>query len=309
MKSIYLLFGDERFLIRQELGRILNGADPETLQSPSGRELAENVFTPSLFSPTRSFVVHDFDFREGDDNLADSLSNLPQGITLIFISPQNLDRRTKFFKTIEKKSEIIECRKVPEWEADKLIAFAAAQALSHGKKLSRESAERLIEYVGFDLGMIANEIEKLSVYASGNGEINKDDIEKMVPRTGFDAFTVTEALRKKDARKAYEALERSFIDREDPIELLGLISSQFRNLYKVKLLMKDRAADRYQIARQLKASPYYMGKIMASAGNFSEDELMRAIDALCGTDLRLKRGYDARVELPLLFLELLGEKK
>ena len=311
MKSIYLLFGDERFLIRLELERIKKldpQSETETLEGVSARELAEKIFMPSLFSPRKTLIIHDFDFRDADENLAESFTRLPPGITLVFLSPQNLDKRTKFFKSFKDSAEMIECRKIPEWEVETIIGFLESQAASLGKKISKESAELLIEYAGFDLGTLSSEMEKLSIYSMGRGEIVREDIEKMVPRTGYDAFTVTEALRQKNRKKAFEALEKLFIDREDPIEFLGLISSQFRNLYKVKLLMKNRISDRYQIARQLKASPYYMGKTMAAAGNFKEEELMEAIDTLCLTDLHLKRGYDPKVELSLLLLELLGEK-
>jgi DNA polymerase-3 subunit delta len=208
---------------------------------------------------------------------------------------------------MEKNAEIIECRKVPEWEEEKLVAWIISQANGLGKKISRTCAELLIEFVGFDLGVLSSEIEKLSVYLKDREEIKKEDIEEIVPRTGYDAFTLSSALGEKNRKKSYEALQKLFTDREDPIALFGLISSQFRNLYKAKLLKKQNL-NNFQAAKILKANPYYIGKLMAYSDNFKEDELERSLDLLCQTDLRLKSGFDPMVEFSLLLLELKGEK-
>jgi len=310
MKSIYIISGDERFLIRKEIERIVHNnpqAEAETLDDISPSELAEKIFLPSLFSPQKVFIIHDFDFSECDENLISALINIPPEVVLVFITPRHVDRRTKEFKTLEKTIEIIECKKIPEWEEDKLISWIIAQANAFGKTISRGCAELLIEYVGFELGLLASEIEKLSVYLLDRKEIKTEDIEKIVPRTGYDAFTLSSALGEKNRKKSYEALQKLFMDREDPVELLGLLSSQFRNLYKAKLL-KWRKLNNFQAAKILKANPYYIGKLMAYSDNFKEGELERSVDALCRTDIRLKSGFNPNVELSLLLLELIGEK-
>jgi len=307
MKSINILLGDERFLIRKEIERIKHNnpqAEVETLDDISPSELAEKISLPSLFSPRKIFILHDFDFSGCDGSI---FSSMPPGVELVFVCPQHLDRRTKEFKSMEKNAEIIECRKVPEWEEEKLVAWIISQANGLGKKISRTCAELLIEFVGFDLGVLSSEIEKLSVYLKDREEIKKEDIEEIVPRTGYDAFTLSSALGEKNRKKSYEALQKLFTDREDPIALFGLISSQFRNLYKAKLLKKQNL-NNFQAAKILKANPYYIGKLMAYSDNFKEDELERSLDLLCQTDLRLKSGFDPKVEFSLLLLELKGEK-
>ena len=296
--------------MRREMDRIRQEnpqAEPEILDGISAPELAEKIFIPSLFSQDKIYLIYDFDFSECDGNLVSALLNVPSGIVLVFFAPRHVDRRTKEFKALEKAIEIIECKKIPEWEEDKLISWIIAQANSLQKSISRDCAELLIEYVGRDLGLLASEIEKLSVYISDRKEIKAEEIEKLVPRTGFDAFTLTGALGGRDRKRAYEALQKLFSDKEDPIALLGLVSSQFRNLYKIKLLKKQRL-NNYQAAKVLKINPYYAGRLMADSDNFREDELERSLDELSSTDIRIKSGFDAKIEFPLLLLELIGEK-
>jgi DNA polymerase III delta subunit len=64
----------------------------------------------------------------------------------------------------------------------------------------------------------------------------------------------------------------------------------------------------YQAAKILKINPYYAGRLMADADNFREDELEGSLDQLALTDIRIKSGFDAKIEFPLLLLELIGEK-
>lgn len=119
MKSIYLLYGEERFLIRRELEQIkkLNpGAAVEILSEIPAAELAEKIFLPSLFSPSRILIINDFDFSDEAGALEKALACIPPSLTLVFVYPKNLDGRTRIYKAIEDQACEIECRRIPEWK-------------------------------------------------------------------------------------------------------------------------------------------------------------------------------------------------
>jgi len=310
MKSIYLLYGEERYLIRSEIKRIQKlypSAEIETLEDPSPQELIEKISLPALFAPQRMLILMNFSFAESE-RLSKALADLPPDLVLVFDSPSGTDRRHKSFKIIEELAEVIECRSIPEWQEDKLIEWVIDQARQENKRLSPDAAELLIEFSGRNLGLLAAEIEKLSIYLKDREEIKAEDIRTLTSRTGYDAFTLAEAIREGDSQQAFAALKQLFDDREDMVKLLGLLSSQVRNLYKTKLL-KEQKLNQYQVAQALKTSPYFIGKLYKTAERFSRDELEEDLKQLYQTDLNLKSGFDPKTEMYLLLTELIGEKR
>jgi len=311
MNNLYLLFGEERFLIKRKLAEILNqhpGAEIVTLEEPKTAELIEKITTPSLFNPQRVFMVSNYPLFSGEEEIMTLLTNLPAGVILIFDSPPDLDRRKKIFKIIEEKGEVVECRSIPEWQEEELIAGVAALAGELGKTINRSGAELLIEFTGRNLGLLHSELEKLAVYIKDRQEIKEEDIRLLSPRIGVDAYSLSGALLRRDQKGALASLRHLLNDREDPVGLLGLLAVEFRTLYKTKLL-KKRGLNQYQISQQIKSSPYFISKILGAVDRFGEEELESDLKLLYQTDLRLKSGFDSRVELELLVTELSGAKR
>ncbi|HTY12757.1 MAG TPA: DNA polymerase III subunit delta [Candidatus Omnitrophota bacterium] len=309
MKSIYLLYGEERFLVRQELAGITAkypGAETESLSGPAPLELLEKLFMPSLFSPQKVFVVHDFDFSQDEDGALSQLKGLPAGTALVFVDPQ-FDRRTKAFKGIEDLVEVVECKKLGEWDTDRIVGWIVSRARDHHKEIGRDCAEKLIEFVGFDLGTLDSEIEKIAVYLGERKVIAEEDLERMVPRTGYDIFSLSDALLRKDKKTAFASLSKLFADKEDIFSMMGFLSNQYRTLYKTKLLLKKRMNNKFDIARAAKASPYLVGRLMAVSPAFSEAELENSLNSFHRAARRLKTGADQNIEMYLLLSELLGE--
>jgi DNA polymerase-3 subunit delta len=121
----------------------------------------------------------------------------------------------------------------------------------------------------------------------------------------MDAFGLTQALRRKQTKASFTALQHLLDNKEDPIPLLGLLASQYRMMFRIKLLSK-KGMGQQAMAKKLGASPYYVRKLAEVAANFSEEELKKDLYALLGCDLSLKSGGVASVELPLLISELLN---
>jgi len=284
------------------------GADLVNLEEPETEELIEKIATPSLFNPQRVLVVADYSFSSGEEKLVPLLGNLPPGVILIFDSLIPPDRRRKIFKTIEEKGELIECRSIPEWQEEELIDWVVALAGEFNKIIGRPCVELLIEFTGRNLGLLYSELEKLAVYVKDRKEIKEEEVRLLSPRIGVDAYSLSGALREKDRKSALSSLRHLLNDREDPVGLLGLLAVEFRTLYKTKLL-KKQGFNQYQIAQQLKSSPYFISKILKSVDRFGEGELEEDLKLLYQADLRVKSGFDSRTELELLVTELSGAKK
>ena len=309
MQPLYLFYGEERYLIRREIEELAKKFPAEAvshLDGISAPELLEALSVPSLFDPQRLLILTGFDLREIDETLLRALVHLPPGVTLVLDSPEGLDRRSKIYKTLEKCAVVREHKMLTEWNSGEVVTFCLKTASELNKRLTRASAEKLVELSGLNLGRLHMEIEKLATYIGDREEITEEDIEKLVSRESVDAFKLASALRRRDLPSALRALKKLlWEDREDPHELLGLIGSQLRTLLKMKVLGRK---SQKEMAEEIGGSSYYIQTLSESLDRFSIDELSEGLEQLFKADLNLKTGYDARVEMPLLLYELINVK-
>ena len=310
MKPLYLIFGEERFLVRREIERLkqeFGPAEIEILEGISPETLAEKITLPLLFAPKKILWLKDFKLQESG-SLKFALKNIPANLLVIIDSPPRLDRRTNAFKMISSYAEVIEFKGLPEWEEDTVLEFIQAEAKRLGKKLSSECAELILDSVGRSLGLVASELEKLAVFLGDRQEITEEDVRTLISRSGYDSFTLSDAIGERNNKRALEALKKVIEDKEELVKVLGLISSQLRAIYKAKLLMQ-RGLDRRGVVNALRAGMFLGNKAYDRAGRFSFDELENGVSALFNADLRMKSGFDQGNEMYLLLAELMSEKK
>ena len=125
--TLYLLHGNEQFLIKKEISSILAknpNASVEKDLSLDLKTLVEMASMPSLFSPERIYIVDSPDFSDDISFFINFLEGgIPSGVSIIIKNPESFDRRNKFYKVIEKHAKIIEFKKIPEWDEDKAAQF------------------------------------------------------------------------------------------------------------------------------------------------------------------------------------------
>lgn len=303
---IYLLYGEEQLLIDKKLASILEknkNAGVEKFDAPEPKILIETISIPSLFAPVRVLIITNLDLSGDVENLMDSFANLPPGISLIIKNPIGLDKRSKIYKTIESYGEVHEFKAIPQWEEESIIDFVIKTFADNKKKISRDGAYLLVEGVGRNLALISSEIEKICTYLGQKEEVEPKDLETIIVKSGWDAFSFAENVLNRNSSQAASLLQRLLRDKEDPIGLLGLLSSQFRTLYKIKLL-SAKSPDPGQITRRLKASPFYIKKLLDKAKKFTLGELKRAIEIMYNADLAIKSGQKPENILALLVADL-----
>ncbi len=118
-----------------------------------------------------------------------------------------------------------------------------------------------------------------------------------VPSSNYNVFRLTDALAKKNKKKALEALYIALDNGEKPTELLGLLAWQIRNLLRFKS-NPDKSSD-------LKLHPFVLEKIRESARFFSIDELNAILSKIIDLDLAFKTSdLNEKTALSLLIAEL-----
>ncbi|MFC1496127.1 DNA polymerase III subunit delta [Candidatus Margulisiibacteriota bacterium] len=303
---IYLLLGDEKFLIDEEVKRLkgkYKDLSLERFDEIPQKELAESLNTPALFAPFRLILAYRVDFAADEDVLYKSIEKLDAGNELVLVSPKNLNKRKKIYKLIESIGEVKEFKSFTDWEINQVAAWVVGRVGEAAKKISLAAAQLLVEISGKNLLTLSLEIEKLIAYGGDKITIREADILKLASKKEMHVFSFTDALKEKKIKLALALQEKIVKNKEPVVPLIALLASQFKVLLLVKLLSQQglRGAE---IARRLGASPYYIKKCLNQAAKYSHNQLRAVMFYLYQADLRLKRGEAAKVVLPLVIADI-----
>ena len=249
--------------------------------------------------------------------LAQELKGFPWQNVRLLISASDLDKRRTFFKTLEKLGSV---ETFAAWSLDdKDWAGQAEMATrkeirARKKEISEEALSDLIQAVGPNRQQLTSEIEKLTLYVGDRPNIEASDVKTIVSRNKLArAFALAEALGDRDLPRVLRTLdeelwEMKFDKDKSEIGLLyGLISkvramvmmkeavregwlkpereyfrfkNQFENLPAAKL-----PADKKFNPRAL--HPFVAHKALVQCGNYTSEELVRAMGLLLECNQRL----------------------
>ena len=155
--------------------------------------------------------------------------------------------------------------------------------------ITSDAAAILANYVGNQLRLLANELDKLATFVGDGGTISVDDVRSLSAQVQeARIFDLTDALAQRNQKQALTILHDLLADGEPPIKLISTITTQFRSLLLVKeLSLKGMRAA--QIATTIGIAPFVAEKATRQVGKFTPTQLERAYRQLLATDAALKR--------------------
>jgi len=237
VKPIYILHGDDAFLFgryrREITERVCGDADPQlcvTSFDGGSAELVEvldELRTVPFLAPHRLVVVRDADaFVKSHHGALERFFASPPSSASLMLMVASLDRRTRLAKLAPKIGQVVDCS-VPE--KGNLAEWISKAADKRGKKIARDAAELLAQWVGRDLAALDGEIEKLSLYVGEAERITAEDVSSLATASaGPAAFELTNAITTGDAAWALRALGGMLRTRGDEFRTLGLIAWHLR---------------------------------------------------------------------------------
>ncbi|HOF47078.1 MAG: DNA polymerase III subunit delta [Verrucomicrobia bacterium] len=251
------------------------------------------------------------------NDLAQELKRFPWDNVRLLITAGKVDRRKTFSKTIEKLGAVEYLAGLSaddkDW-ADRAERFVRGELRTRRQEMSDEALGELVSAVGPNLRQLSQEIEKLSLYAAGRPEITVADVHAVVSRNKqARAFALGEALGDRDLPRALRCLdeelwEMQFDRQKTAIGLLyGLISKVrtlllLKEMFRLGLLAPDVDYNRFksQLGRLPSEAmpddkrynpaamhPYVLFKALPQAGQYTAEELVRAMDVLLVSNRRL----------------------
>ena len=183
-----------------------------------------------------------------------------------------------------------------------LSVWIRNEANNYGKIMTDDAVDKLVEMVGANMLQLQMEIEKLSLYLGDEKQITIELVEDLVAKTlEHDAFKMLNAYLNHNNTEAVKIYHDLLRQKEEPIMLVGLLSSNIRTMNNVYYLQK-KGYHPSQIAKQLKIHPYRVKIMLENRNRPNENRILTALKKLSDIDLQLKSVTVNRERLLEMFL-------
>ena len=309
--KLYLFYGEERFLIQlyeQRIKKALLLPEDEmmnldVMQSPQDPlQVQSSIETLPFMAERRVVIIKEsgaFDLKPGKmGELTDLMQDIPQSTTVVWIESK-VDKRSKFYKAVQKYGYVVEFKRLGESE---LLTWIGQELKRKGVQMDRNTASYFLSLTGNDMVRIQMELEKLSSYAKERGVIRKEDVDSIVSITIENSiFKLTDHLGNQQPAAAYRIYRQLLEDNEPVQRIFFMMIRQFRLLYKASLM---QGADRNVVAKELGVPSFAAGNYQNQARRFGEKRLKELLNRLLELDVATKTGeLDAEEAATLVILQ------
>lgn len=309
--SLYLFYGEERFLIQlyeQRIKKALLLPEDEmmnldVLQSPQDPLMVRTSIETLPFMAERRVVIIKesgaFELKAGKlSELSELMQDVPETTTVVWIESK-VDKRSKLFKAVQKAGYVVEFKRLGEGE---LLTWIGQELKRKGIQMDRNTASYFLSLTGNDMVRIQMEMEKLSSYVKERGLITREDVDSIVSVTIENSiFKLTDHLGNQQPAAAYRIYRQLLEDNEPVQRIFFMMIRQFRLLYKASLM---QGADRSAIAKELGVPSFAAGNYQNQSRRFGEKRLKELLNKLLELDVATKTGeLDAEEAATLVILQ------
>ncbi|MGF1581446.1 MAG: DNA polymerase III subunit delta [Gemmataceae bacterium] len=237
VSPLYVVHGDDLFLKRlvlKKLRQLVLGEDDFGFSEHAGDKTSyatvmDELQTIPFFGSQRLVMVRDADpfvskYRKLLEKVVDEL---PEDATLV-LEVKTWSTNTKLAKKVDASCTLVCKAPGPKSLGPWCVERAKTE---HNKQLTANAAKLLVELVGAELGLLDQELEKLSVYVGSRTRINEEDVDKLVGRNQAEnIWLIFQAIGSGRTREALGIIQRLFEQQEEPIRLVGALTFHFRKL-------------------------------------------------------------------------------
>ena len=339
----YIFIGDEAFFRKRCRDAILQHLVPAEVRELSLydmdlsevelREVLDRARTPSLMSPFQVFFVrgiknlygrgkHDEEFAVIEEYFKDP----NPAALLIFVADHisipadarrmDLTDKERYERIRETLGEFVPVLEFARVEENDAVKWAVDTASAEGVKLDTDAARELVDSLGGDMMMVANELEKLVLFVGEKKRITLGDVETLVLAAKQRSFyELTDAISSRDCARALAVLDAilSTGDGEDAaIGHLYMLARTFRQMLVIlERNVRDSRALWQALWQGFRIPPFAAEDVIRQARRYkSRRELTSAIRRVARADLALRSNPPSkRLVLENLVLDLTSEPK
>jgi DNA polymerase III, delta subunit len=221
-----------------------------------------------------------------EKELAEHIATMPDSTVLVVIVDEALESSNTLLKAAEQHGKVIQST-LPKGAV--LEKWITSRVKGTGARMAPDATTLLANFVGNNLRLLANEIDKLALYVGEGGTITVSDIRQLCAQVQeARIFDLTDALAQRNQKQALNILHDLLSDGEPPLKLISTITNQVRSLLLVKELTQ-KGMRTPQIASTLGMAPFIVDKAARQVKNFKPAQLENTYRELLATDAALKR--------------------
>lgn len=309
LRSLYLLYGEELFLLETSLKKIRNlfgeaikGINYINIDETNCHELIADIETPSFGYEKKLIVARNTGLlkKEGkrknaelaklkekiSNYLKENIAIINDSVVLVFVE-EEADSKQELYTTIDKLGTVCKFDYQKPIQIEKRM-----KAICNGYKVQIDDStlRYFIECCGTNMQDLINEIRKLIEYAGEGGKIQKEDVDKLaIKKLESVIFDLTDTLGKKEIAKALQVLKNLIYAKEPIQKILITLYNHFKKLYFVKLSLRYNK----DIISSLNLKPnqtFLVNKYKMQANYFTEKELKGILQDLRDLDYEYKNG-------------------
>lgn len=191
------------------------------------------------------------------------------------------------YKTLEKNSIIVELKELKPFEIKTRLKKICTM---YKVNIQESELDYLLEVAGTNMQDLMNEIRKLIEFAGENGEIKKEDIDKLtIKQVQAIIFDLTDYLGVKETDKALEVLNNLIYNKEPLQKIIITLYNHFRKLYLTKLAIEENK----DLVEALSLKPnqiFLTTKYKKQASYFKTEEIQKILKELIQLDYTSKNG-------------------
>ena len=316
LKQIYLLYGEEAYLVRQYRDRLLTAmlgaGDRMNVNRYEGKgvsepEIIDMAETLPFFSERRVIILENTELcRSGGEKLSEYLKNPAESSSFILVE-RDVDKRSSLYKTIKKYGYTAEFGRQ---DAKTLQKWVLGILKKENKQIASSTLQLFLEGCGDDMENIRKELEKLLCYTLDEKVITAEDVEAIcVPQIQNHIFDMITAIANGYSEQALRLYYDLLALREPPMRILALISRQFNLLLQVKELA-EKGYPQAAIAEKVGLHGFVAGKYMKQAVSFKTPFLKQALEDCAKADYDIKSGkMGEQLSVELLIVKYSSRKK
>jgi DNA polymerase III subunit delta len=310
MSQIYLFTGENAYVLREERRRwtaefVKKYGDENCVrmsgQSLSARELLDDVSIQPFLAEKRMVVIDGMP-RFSADEIEMLARNIHPQVIAVFVDPKP-DKRIAGTK---KLLDIADVKEFKPLKGPQLRTWIASFMKQQGLAMQPKALDLLLEFVGENQDVLAQEIAKLALYAQGR-TLTPDDIELMVIPTDEGVIWKISDLLASGSRDAALQYARRLLSRGgDAYGLWAILLNMLKNLVAVSAAMQSGNHSMKDIAEASGVHIFAVRSLQSHAQRINAAALASFLTWTVRADRDLKTGaYRSTDDAPQELLSLI----
>lgn len=309
LRSIYLLYGEELFLLENSLkkikhlfGECIKGINYINVDDTNISGLIGDIETPAFGFEKKLIIVRNSGIlkKEGKrkntemekirgrlvDYVNENMQIINDSVILVIVE-EDADTKQELYKLIDKIGAVCNFEEQKPFQIENRLKIICNQ---YKVQVDSNTLKYLIECCGTNMQDLINEIRKLIEYAGTGGKIEKQDVDKLaIKKLESIIFDLTDNLGKKETQKALEVLKNLIYNKEPLQKILITLYNHFKKLYITKIAQKYNK----EITTSLNLKPnqtFLVNKYKTQSKYFTLAELKNILQEFRDLDYNSKNG-------------------